>query len=202
MADWSPEPDSQPFVPVAPEPESPATVPTQPVSPTATQVGTSRMRGVGWVNAALALAIAVAIGGIGFAAGRMTAPASTSSAAGANGAGRLFGDRNGQLPGGYFPGGFPGGFNDDGGFRGILGAGGASLEGTVQSISGDTLTLRLASGQTIQVSLSGTTTYHSQAAASASDVKSGGTVIVRVQVSRGGGQATTGASATDVTIVP
>lgn len=186
--------DTQPFVPVAPEPGPlPA---TEPVAPGAVTPGTSRPRSARWVTAALGLALAVAVGGVGFAAGRMTAPTTITAA----GAGR-FGA--GQLPGG---GNFPGaayvrGDDGDDGARGFFGSGGASITGTVESISGDTLTLKLADGQTIQVSLSGTTTYHSQATASSSDVKAGGTVIVRVRLNRGQGTATS-PSASDVTIVP
>lgn len=185
--------DTQAFVPAAPEPDAmPA---TEPVVPGAVRPGTSRPRGSMWVNVALGLALAIAIGGVGFAAGRMTAPASAAGA----GTGR-FG--TGQFPGGNFPGGAYSGQNgNDGGARGFFGGGGASITGTVESISGDALTLKLASGQTIQVSLSGTTTYHSQATASSSDVKTGGTVIVRVEINRGQGAATS-PSALDVTIVP
>ena len=104
--------------------------------------------------------------------------------------------KNGKAVG-YFGGGFGG---DGGGLRGVFGAGGATIEGTVESVSAGTLTLKLASGQTIQIALSGTTTYHSQAAATSSDVQSGGTVLVRVQIERG--QGSTSPSATDVTIVP
>lgn len=221
MSDASPEPETQRFVPVAPEPESPATAPTQAVPGAPVRGGTSRMPGSGWVNVALALAIAVAIGGIGFAAGRMTAPTSVAGASG----GRTF--AGGQLPGGQAPGGqapggqapggqapggslgggaFRGGFpgGDDGGLRSISGASGVSIQGTVESISGGALTLKLASGQTVQISLSGTTTYHSEATASSSDVQTGGTVIVRLQLNRGqdGGTGTTSPTATDVTIVP
>jgi hypothetical protein len=190
--------ETQPFEPAPPEPDPVGTeaVPAAPVRP-----GTSRVRGTGWVNVALALAIAVAIGGIGFAAGRMTAPANPT---GAGGTGRTFG--SGQLPGGfqggYFGGGLPGGDDGNGGFRGVFGGGGASIQGTVESISGDVLTLKLANGQTIQISLSGTTTYHAQAAASSSDVKTGGTVIVRIQIDRGSGAGTASTTATDVTVVP
>lgn len=209
MSDQQPaQSDTQPFIPAPPEPEpgSPP-VETQAVPAAPVRGGTGRPRGMGWVNVALAVAIAIAIGGIAFAAGRMTAPAA-ASAAGGNG--RTFGN-GGQFPGGfpgggYFQGGFQGGDDGNGGagggLRGIFGAGGVSLEGTVESVSGDTLTLKLASGQTIQVSLGGTTTYHSQTAASSGDVQAGGTVIVRVQLGRGQGGGTTTPAATDVTIVP
>ena len=193
----TPAADGSPtFVPATPEPE----LVTEPVVPGAVKPGTSRPRGSMWVNVALAVALAVAIGGVGFAAGRMTAPASTAG----SGTGR-FG--TGTFPGGNLPGG--GYFGDNGGTggggfggRGFFTGGGASITGTVESISGDTLTLKLAGGQTIQVSLSGTTTYHAQSAATSSDVKTGGTVIVRVDINRGESAGTGSTSASDVTIVP
>ena len=208
MTDQPAQHDSQPFEPVAPEPAEPglgAPPPAAPISAAAPSpaVAGTRPRSLSWVNAALALALAVAIGGIGFAAGRLTAPAALAAA---NGTGR-FG--NGAFPGGNFPGGnvpgggyFQGGDDNGGGFRGAFGGGGASIEGTVESVSGDTLTLKLANGSTIQVSLSGTTTYHAQASATSGDVKPGGTVIVRVELNRGAGGGTISPSATDVTIVP
>lgn len=240
MSDWSSDPEPQPFVPVPPEPEavpepeamsqpgplakpgqaaSPAsstsdsaTAPMQPVWAGPVHGGTSGLSGIGarWVSLALATAIAVAIGGIGFAAGRMTAPASVGGASGGRtfGGGQLPGQGANQAPGGQAPNGFSGGgsFRGDDGFgdglRGVLGAGGLSVQGTVQSVEGGVLTLRLASGQAIQVALGSTTTYHAEAAASSSDVKTGGTVIVRLQLTRGQDSAATSPTAADVTIVP
>ncbi|HYL41376.1 MAG TPA: hypothetical protein VET90_08715 [Candidatus Binatus sp.] len=229
------EPETQPFVPVTPEPESPATEPAglepsaeppagQPAwGPTPTQAvaagpvvaGTSRRPGTGWVNLVLALAIAVAIGGIGFAAGRMTAPVSAAGAGNRTFGGGQFPNGqapngqgpNGQAPNGQAPGaaqggdGFPG-FGDDGGLRSLFGAGGTSIQGTVRSINGNILTLALANGRTFQIALSGTTTYHAETSAAASDVQTGGTVIVRLQLTRGQGTGTASPTATDVTIVP
>jgi hypothetical protein len=158
-------------------------------------------RGASWVNIALGLAIAVAIGGVSFAAGRFTAPTVAGPAGfGGNGQGafpRGSFDPNGANGGGGFGG---GGFGGRGGAG--FGGGGVSLEGTVESVSPTTLTLKLTSGQTIQVTLDGATTYHSQASASADAVASGGTVIVRVDLGGQGGGAAAGASARDVTIVP
>ena len=195
--------DTQPFTPAAPEPDPmPA---TQPVASTGVKPGSNRPQSAMWINVALGVALLIAIGGVGFAAGRMTAPATASD--GGNGGGR-FGN-GGQFPGGgYFPGGgqFGGGYfggrGGGGGLGGVFGNGGVSLNGTVESISGDTLTLKLANGQTVQVSLSGTTTYHSETSANAGDVKTGSSVIVRVTIDRGQGGGTGTTSATDVTIAP
>jgi hypothetical protein len=184
MTDQPPaQSEAQPLVPTSSQPE-----------PAAARPGGSPSRGARWVNVALAIAVAIAIGGVGFAAGRLTSPASATGAA--NGGGRVFG--NGNFPGGPFPSGIGGG--NDGVGRAIFGTGGASIEGTVESISGNTLTLKLANGSTIQVSLSDATTYHAQAAASAADVKTGATVMVRIQLDRGSGA--TSPAASDVTIVP
>src|SRR4051794_31002785 len=89
--------ETQPFHPAPPEPTpEPAPEPaptTQPVVSTGVRPGSNRPRSAMWVNLALALAVAVAVGGIGFAAGRMTAPATLAGAAG-----------NGFRNGGQFPG--------------------------------------------------------------------------------------------------
>ena len=120
-------------------------------------------------------------------------------------------------PGQLFNGNGSGNANGNGGGRGaggLLAGGGITIEGTVESISDTTLTLKTASGQTIQVALEGTTTYHAQSDASASDVKSGGTVLVRLNIGGGTGNAGPGSSpgtadggatnptASDVTVVP
>jgi hypothetical protein len=204
-ASLAPGPETQPFEPVAPEPHAQAPLAPEPVvSPgvtPATRPGPNRPRSSMWVNAALAVALAVAIGGIGFAAGRMTAPA---AAAGANGGNGFRFGNGGQ--GGYFPGGagpFGGNAGSGGaGGRGAFGGGGASIPGTGDSSSADTLTLKRANGQTIQIALDGTTTYHAQTTAASSDVKTGGTVIVRIQVNRGAEGGALSPSASDVTIVP
>lgn len=200
--------DTEPFRPVPPEPEPPAAAATaQPVVPSGvrTRGGRSSM----WVNVALAAAVAVAIGGIGFAAGRMTAPpAAAGFGGGGPGAGR-FG--NGEFGPGNFPG-FGGGAgnggngigggNGNGGLRGAFAGGGATIQGTVESVSGDTLTLKLANGSTVQLALNGSTTYHAESSASAGDVRTGGTVMVRVDLQRGAEGGATGPVAGDVTVVP
>ena len=87
------------------------------------------------LNLLLILAAIVAIGGVAFAVGRATAPASALPRFGAftNGG-------TGARPNGSFtPGaGGPGGFARDGGL---------SLEGTVKAVTADSLTLTLADGR-------------------------------------------------------
>lgn len=120
----------------------------------------------------LALAAAIAVGGIAFAAGRLTAPAATATA-GRTGPGQLPGGGQGFPGGGQgFPGGgqgFPGG---DGGFRGI------NVSGEVTAISADSITLKLASGSTLTLPLDGDTAYHRATSASAGDVTVGSQVSV------------------------
>lgn len=129
------------------------------------------------VNVLLGVALVVAVGGVAFAAGRATAPSSVA-ATGRNGFG------NGQFGFGPNASGAPdrGGF---GGFGGFAGAGGVSLQGTVTAVSSDSITLQLASGQTLTIPLDAQTTYHSRTAATAADVTNGATVIVQLT---GGGR--------------
>jgi hypothetical protein len=134
---------------------------------------------------ALALAGALVVGGGGFALGRVTAPTPTFA-----------GFRGGGNGGNGFPGFGGGGANGQGGggFRG------GGLEGTVESLSGDTLTLKTANGSTITVTLSSTTTYAKQVDGQASDITQGATVRIGVNFAAG---APTGAAvpATSVTLI-
>jgi len=189
---------TQPFQPVAPEPE-PARAPIDPVGAPTEPVPTARPKAKsgtpGWINVLLGLAVAVAIGGVAFAAGRMTAP----TAAAANGFGRNV--PGGFQGGGYFGRGYFGGPGEGQGGRGLFGAGGATIQGTVSSITADKITITTAGGQTVDIALDGSTTYHQESSASAGDVKTGGTVIVRLTLRQAGGTQT-GPSAGDITIVP
>jgi hypothetical protein len=122
----------------------------------------------------------------------MTAPVTTVP-----GGGTDFGNRPGNLPGGgYFGNG--GCFGGPGG-PGAFATGGITIEGTVESITDSTITLKLDNGQTMQVALDDSTTYHAQSDATADDVVSGGKVLVRLNA---GGAANGGgaASAGDITI--
>jgi hypothetical protein len=154
-------------------------------------------RGLSLLNAMLGLALVVAVGGVAFAVGRMTAPQAAAFPNGGPGGGNFPGGPGASFePGGSFVPGFGG--NGPGG--GLFGAGGVTLEGTVESVSGDTLTIRTADGQTVDVTLPEDATYHSQATASSGDVSSGSNVLVRVEIQAG--QGTNQFTASDVTIVP
>lgn len=143
-----------------------------PVSPVTAARPSARKRGA--IDVVLIVAAIFAIGGIGFAVGRVTSPAANTAAT-AGGGSVQGGQGNGQ--GGQFP---------DGGQGGLFGAGGVTISGEVVAVTADQLSLKLASGQTIQIPLDSTTTYHSQAPATAADVTAGATV--QVQVGRGTGR--------------
>ena len=191
--------NSTPAASTASMPPAPAGAMPPPVVPVP---ATRRSRGARILNAVLAVAVALAIAGVAFAAGRLTAPAAAFAGRFGNGAPGQIGNGNGN-----------GGGRAQGGAGGLLAGGGVTIQGTVESITDTTLTLKTASGQTIQIALEGTTTYHAQSDASASDVKTGGTVLVRLNL-RGAGNGGPGSSpgtgtggatnptASDVTVVP
>ena len=157
--------------------QAPAPAPVRPQASGGSSRGTTIL---------FALAGLIAVGGIAFAVGRLTAP-TAAAATGRFGTGGAafrsqFGANASSAPGQAR--GFLGGRH-----AGAGGAADVSLRGTVQSINGNTLTLKTASGSTVTVDLSGSTTYHKQAAASASDVTTGSQVLVQVQFDRTGSGA-------------
>jgi hypothetical protein len=199
-------PEQQPFNP--PPVEQPAAAPPvfsapPSINPAVFSVAKARPRGrVTLTSILLAAAAVIAVAGIAFAVGRVTAPSGTAAT---NGFGRAF--NGGTANGGART--FPGANGANGG--GFLGGanGGLELRGTVTSVNGDTITLQLQSGQTIQVQTSSSTTYHTQASGSASDVSSGKSVIVQVGGAgglrglfgqNGSGTGTVTIPATDVTV--
>ena len=206
----------QSFDPAPPEPMAASSVPTSPVAPSPVTaapppvVPARKSSGGGrWLNVVLGVAFAVAIAGVAFAVGRTTAPA--SAATGASRGGFV----GGQFPGGSFApraSGQPG--SGRGGFGGAFGGGagaGLTVSGTVVSVSGDTMTLKTASGATIEVATGPSTTYDTQAPASASDVAAGKTVEVQLDITGGGGFGRPNASgapagpagtANSITVVP
>ncbi len=134
--------------------------------------------------ALLFVAALVAVGGIGFAAGHLTAPGASAQATFArNRGGGNFPGFGGNLPtlapGQTFnPGQFGGGNNPV-----RLGGQGGGVTGTVQSVDGTTMTIQLASGQTVTIDLTGSTTYHSETPATADQVKVGSSVTVQIDTS-------------------
>lgn len=175
---------SAPFAtpPVAPTIGGPTAMPIPAPVPPA-QVKGRRSSSSGTLGtAALVIAGVLAVGGIAFAAGRLTAPAAAATS-GRFGNGQ-FGQGNGPFGNGPNASGAPG-FAGRGDF-------GPSIEGTVESVDASSITLKLANGQTATIKTDGSTTYSQQTAASSSDVTAGSTVIVRVGFAGGQPNASPG----------
>lgn len=143
------------------------TTPIPPVVPMPPIGAPKRRSSGGAANLVLALAALVAVGGVAFAGGRATAPASSTGQRGA------FAGANGYGPTGSFTPGQGGGF----------GTRTETLNGTVTAVDGSKLTIKTSSGASVTVDTS-SAAYHAQAAATASDVTTGTTV--QVSVSGGG----------------
>jgi hypothetical protein len=221
------------FAPVEPEPGPGGayTVPPAPATPPAgRRSGSSTV-----LTVAIAAAVLVGAVGIAYAAGRATStatsPASDVTGGVSNrqqqgtGGGNQGGvpDQGGLGPmgGGTLPdasfdlegnGGFPGDVDEDGDHafpgRGLGrgGFGGLGVTGTVTAVDADSITIQTEGGQTVTIGLDGTTTYHQQAPAVASDVTTGDKVQVQLDGGVRPGQDSTGninlGTAGDVTIVP
>jgi len=119
----------------------------------------------------LFVAALIAVGGIGFALGHLTAP---SASAAANPSGRFGGFARGSLA--------PGQTFNTSTLAGRAGAAGVAggISGTVQSINGSTMTIQEANGTSVTVDLSGSTTYHGETSASPSAVQVGTSVTVQI----------------------
>jgi len=186
--------------PAQTQPSSAAPLPPgEPLPATSPVVRPSSARKISGGAAAVALSALVAVGGLGFAIGRVTAPTTTDGFA--NG---RFGNGTGQFPGG---GQLPGDGNGGAGGIGRGGFGGFTVSGTVTNVTGDQLTIKTSSGTEVTIPLDSSTAYHSQAAASSTDVTTGSNVQVQVQPDRtaagqgGQGSGPTLGPATAVTIV-
>ncbi len=129
----------------------------------------------------LLIAAFVAVGGIGFALGHLTAPGSSAAANPSGGRGGFSGRTLPSLaPGQTFnPSQFGGGNGGFGGRAGLAGLSGG-VAGTVQSVSGSKITVQLANGTTETIDLSGRTTYHSETSANSTDIKIGTSVLVQI----------------------
>ena len=184
---------------------------TEPVvnAPVVTTPAVVRRRSMSALNVMLAVALLVAVGGVAFAAGRLTSP--TSTAATTRNGGQFGQGAQGRPNASGVPnGGFGGGF----GGRGF--GGNVSLTGTVTATTPTSLTVSLPNGQTVTVATDNTTAYHQETAGAASDVTNGKQVIVQVTgrgFGGGGGAspapgASSGASAAgdlkaaSVTVIP
>jgi hypothetical protein len=138
--------------------------------------------------ALLFIAAFVAVGGIGFALGHLTAPGASAAAVpsggrvGFGGGGRAIPS---LAPGQTFD---ISQFGGGAGGRG-LGAVTGGVSGTVQSVSGTSITVQLANGTSETIDLAGTTTYHSAAAANSTDIKVGTSVTVQIDTAALASQA-------------
>jgi hypothetical protein len=121
----------------------------------------------------LVVGMIVAIGGIAFAVGRVTAPAAVA----ATGRG-TFGANGGFPTGSFTP-----------GAAGARGFGGGGLTGTVTAIAPDHITIQVggASGRTLDIPVAATTTYNTETPATAAAVTVGSEVSVRTARPAGAG---------------
>jgi hypothetical protein len=165
--DEAPQPSTIPSAPApAPTPSTPvASAPVPTAAPLASVIAKPKSSSSRGTSLLLGLAAAIAIGGLAFAAGRLTAPAATATAA--RGTGQFPGNGTGQLPGNGQ--GFPG--------RGDA-FGGITLKGTVEAITAESVTLKLASGTSITIPLDASTKYHTSTPSSADAVVVGSEVSV------------------------
>ncbi len=166
-----------PTQPVA-QATSPSPAPSAPVAPVAPVVAVApRARSGGVLNLLLIAAATLAVGGVAFAVGRSTAPASAFP-----GVGGLNGGPIVRSDGSFDPGaGGPGGFALDGGL---------AIDGTVTSIDADSLTLTLANGEEMTFALDADTAYHEATDVTPADVAIGDDVSVKVD--GGGGRIQSG----------
>jgi hypothetical protein len=161
--------------PASPVPQ-PLSATVQPVAPAPQVVHAKQTKSGGRAGAGtlvLAVGLIVAVGGVAFAVGRVTTPAA-SAATGA----RAFGANAGS---GFPSGSFAPGVNDTRGLGGFGAIGG--ITGTVTAITADTLTIQIggASGRTLEIPLTSSTTYHTEVPATTADVSVGAQVTVRTE---------------------
>ena len=153
----------------------PAPVPVAPVVPVMTAAPTRRRRDP--LTLVMFAAAFVALAGVGFAVGRVTAPAAAPAG---------FGGRGGNgfnFPGGSFD---PTASGAAGAGLGRF-AGGVSIRGTITEVTADHITLKLTNGSSVTIPVDTNTAYHHQTAATSSDVQSGASVIVQLTAGVGGG---------------
>jgi hypothetical protein len=156
----------------------PAPFPVPPVMPAVVATPVKRRRDP--LTIVMVVAAFVALGGVGFAAGRVTAPVS-AAATGGRGAGGAF---NFPAGGSFAPGGNTGNAGT-GGFGRF--SGGVSIKGTITEVTADHISLKLANGTTVTIPVDSNTAYHRQTSASSADVTSGTTVQVQLSAGVGGG---------------
>jgi len=177
VSDPAPIPPASPAAPPPAAQPAPVTYPAPPVRP-------AKEQGRGG-TILLAVAGLVAVAGVAFAGGRLTAP----PAAAANG-----GTRTGNFPFGSFA---PGGGFRGGGGGAFPGGGGLGLarsidvRGQVTAVTADSITIQTDTGADVTLPIDSSTTYHSAAAATSSSVTVGSTVVIEPGTGAGAGQSFT-----------
>ena len=170
--------DPAPSTPVSPPQAPPTSFAPAPLVSTMTPRKNRASAG----TALLLVGALVAIGGVAFAVGRVTAPAAATTT-GLGAAGRGTGGE-----GGFGPGGFGGA----GGFGGGRNGGALSVTGTVVSIDANSIQVKLANGTTQTLTLGSSTTYRDSTSGSAADVVPGATVQVALDLGTGTGPTASG----------
>jgi hypothetical protein len=168
-------------------------------APTTSDGTAGRQRRSGAVTGLLAIIALAATAGIAFAAGRATAPETAAN---------TVNDTNGDLPAQFNVDasirpdqlGLPN--NQPGDGQGL----GASIRGEVTAISADSITIELASGETVTVATASTTTYHARQVVTSADVSTGDTVVVNLvrlgpNAGNRAGLGQQGRTAADITVV-
>ena len=174
-SDLTTDPTPTPTPPAAPAP-APITYSAPPVRPAKKQNRSGTVL--------LAVAGLVAVAGVAFAGGRLTAP----PAAAADGT-----TRTGNFPFGSFTpgGGFRGGGgNFPGGGGGALGlARSIDVRGQVTAVTADSITIQTDAGTDVTLPINSSTTYHSATAATSSSVTVGSTVVIEPSTGTAPGQS-------------
>ncbi len=154
----------------APPVQAPAAFAPAPINPTISTPKPKNRASAG--TAILLVGALVAIGGVAFAVGRVTAPAAAAAPA--------FGGRGNGTGGGFGPtaSGGAGGFGAAFG----RGSGGVNVSGTVVSIDANSIQVKLSTGNTVTLNLDSSTTYRTATTGSASDVAPGDTVELGLAV--------------------
>jgi hypothetical protein len=174
---FPPAPDAPP-APGQPTPSQPMPSAPQPavasfIPPTvAAAVARPQARGGASASTiAFVAAIVVAAAGLGFAGGRLTAPASANSTARGNFGGGFANFANGS-------------FNPNAANRGFggaaLGAAGISIDGHVTAVGNGSITIQTSGGESVTLQVPSTVSYHAQGSATAADVTVGSSVQVNV----------------------
>jgi hypothetical protein len=197
---WQPLPTTGPVeASAADDPSAAADDPSADVDPRGSYPRAPRRANS--VTALLLVSTMIALVGVAFAVGRVTATGQSGTGqttTGINGA-------NGQNGVPNFAPNASGAPNFDfGGREGGPNALGATVTGTVTSVTSTSITVQLANGQTETVALGSSTTYHTQAVGTSSDVTQGSTVTIKTTATGAAAVASAGTTttrtATDVTV--